>query len=55
MLTDVAVSNRAMCGVHYRMDSVEGLHLGETVGVRMLQQVRDHTYPTQTKSYERVF
>ena len=39
-------SYRAMCGVHFRMDSVEGLHLGETVGVRMLQQVRNHTCPT---------
>lgn len=30
---------RQMCGVHYRMDSEEGLRLGELVGVRMLQQV----------------
>ena len=36
----LAVSCRQMCGVHYRMDSEEGLLLGEIVGVRMLQQVR---------------
>ena len=28
-----------MCGVHYRMDSEEGLRLGEIVAVRLLQQV----------------
>lgn len=34
---------RQMCGVHYRMDSEEGLRLGEIVGVRMLQQVNTRT------------
>ncbi|CAN0012995.1 unnamed protein product [Ectocarpus sp. 4 AP-2014] len=29
---------RQMMGVHYRFDSIEGLLLGETVAVRMLQQ-----------------
>ncbi|CAM9161286.1 unnamed protein product [Laminaria digitata] len=30
---------RAMDGVHWRFDSEEGLRLGETIGVRMLQEV----------------
>lgn len=30
---------RQMMGVHYRFDSMEGLILGETIAVRILQQV----------------
>lgn len=41
------VSCRQMCGVHYRMDSEEGLLLGEIVGVRMLQQVREYSHTLQ--------
>ncbi|CAM9167488.1 unnamed protein product, partial [Laminaria digitata] len=37
MASNVAFG-RSMCGVHYRMDSVEGLLLGETIGVHILQQ-----------------
>lgn len=36
---------RQMCGVHYRMDSEEGLRLGEIVGVRLLQQVIHRVQP----------
>lgn len=32
-----------MCGVHYRFDSQEGLLLGETVAVRLLQQASTRT------------
>ena len=31
---------RQMCGVHWRIDGQEGLTLGETVAVRILQQVK---------------
>lgn len=30
-----------MMGVHYRLDSTEGLVLGETIAVRILHQVSD--------------
>ena len=32
---------RQMLGVHYRIDSTEGLTLGETAGIRLLHQVRN--------------
>ncbi|CAN0496553.1 unnamed protein product, partial [Scytosiphon promiscuus] len=32
---------RNWMGVHWRMDAQEGLLLGETVAVRILQQVRE--------------
>lgn len=41
---------RQMCGVHYRMDSEEGLLLGEIVGVRMLQQVNTRTQQKQGRT-----
>ena len=31
---------RQMLGVHYRIDSTEGLTLGETAAIRLLHQVR---------------
>ena len=37
---------RGMDGVHWRFDSEEGLLLGETIGVRILQQVNhSHALP----------
>lgn len=41
---------RQMCGIHYRFDGQEGLLLGEMVGVRILQQVREHTDPKIAKN-----
>ena len=38
---------RQMVGIHWRFDGQEGLLLGEMVGVRILQQVRDHTHLRQ--------
>ena len=37
------VSLRGMDGVHWRFDSEEGLILGETIAVRILQQVNTRT------------
>ena len=39
-----------MVGIHWRFDGQEGLLLGEMVGVRILQQVRDHTHPRQSRT-----
>ena len=39
----IGVRCRQMCGVHYRFDSQEGLLLGETVAVRLLQQASTRT------------
>ena len=42
----LSVSARGMDGVHWRFDSEEGLILGETIGVRILQQVTTRTRNT---------
>ena len=39
--------SRQMCGVHWRIDGQEGLTLGETVAVRILQQVKTRVNDNQ--------